>query len=250
MATIYIGHASQDENGKYQGGTVGDQTGKEVCKRTYYLHSKGWYLLRPKEVAHAIAIAEAMLRACNNPCIGYDQGNRLGIITYGTNTKTKTECDCSSLVRQCVKEATGFDVGNFTTANEKTKLEASGLFETAVSVTSSTELFNGDILVTKSKGHTVVIVEGNSRTTSSIMQEVYKLKTLKKGSTGNDVTIFESIMIKMGYYTGEIDTEFGSGCVSACNKFQEKYPECGTNGEPDGQWGPKCWKKALSLLGT
>jgi peptidoglycan L-alanyl-D-glutamate endopeptidase CwlK len=79
-------------------------------------------------------------------------------------------------------------------------------------------------------------------------KEVYKLTTLKKGSKGNDVTIFETIMKKMGYYTGAIDTSFGSGCVSACNKFQTKYPECGTNGKPDGTWGKKCWKKALSLL--
>lgn len=79
-------------------------------------------------------------------------------------------------------------------------------------------------------------------------KEVYKLTTLKKGSKGNDVTIFETIMKKMGYYTGKIDTDFGSGCVSACNKFQTKYPECGTKGKPDGIWGKKCWKKAFSLL--
>lgn len=79
-------------------------------------------------------------------------------------------------------------------------------------------------------------------------KEVYKLTTLKKGSKGTDVTIFESIMKKMGYYNGKIDTDFGSGCVEACNKFQKKYPECGTNGKPDGTWGKKCWKKALSLL--
>jgi hypothetical protein len=77
----------------------------------------------------------------------------------------------------------------------------------------------------------------------------YKMETLKLGSKGNDVTIFESIMKKMGYYNGEIDTTFGSGCVSACNKFQTAYPECGTNGKPDGMFGAKCWKKALSLLG-
>lgn len=78
--------------------------------------------------------------------------------------------------------------------------------------------------------------------------EVYKMKTLKHGSTGNDVTIFESIMKKMGLYNGKIDTHFGNGCVEACNKFQKKYPECGTNGKPDGSFGPKCWRKALSLL--
>lgn len=79
-------------------------------------------------------------------------------------------------------------------------------------------------------------------------KEVYKLTTLKKGSKGVDVTIFESIMKKMGYYTGAIDTSFGNACVEACNKFQTKYPECGTNGKPDGTWGKKCWKKALPLL--
>lgn len=76
----------------------------------------------------------------------------------------------------------------------------------------------------------------------------YKMKTLKYGSTGNDVTIFESIMKKMGYYTGEIDTHFGPKCVKACNAFQKDHPECGTNGEPDDSWGPKCWRKSLSLL--
>ena len=56
---ITIGHASIDERGKINGGSSGDQTGKEVCTRSYYMHSKGWYLLRPKSIEHADAIAEA-----------------------------------------------------------------------------------------------------------------------------------------------------------------------------------------------
>ena len=32
-----------------------------------------------------------------------------------------------------------------------------------IAVTSKTELFNGDVLVTKTKGHTVVVVSGNPR---------------------------------------------------------------------------------------
>lgn len=79
-------------------------------------------------------------------------------------------------------------------------------------------------------------------------EEYYKMNVLKYGSTGNDVTIFETIMKKMGFYSGSIDTHFGNGCVQACNKFQTKYPECGTNGKPDSSFGPKCWNKALSLL--
>ena len=76
----------------------------------------------------------------------------------------------------------------------------------------------------------------------------YKMATLKKGSNNNDVTVFEILMKKLGYYTGTIDTEFGSGCVSACNTFQQKYPECGTDGKPDGVFGKKCWAKLFSLM--
>ena len=172
---LTIGHASIDERGKIKGGENGDQTGKEVCTRSYYMHSKGWYLLRPKKVEHANEIAEAMLRACNNNNIGYDQYNRLGVITYGTNSSVKTECDCSSLVRQCVKEGTGVDAGNFTTATEKSMLLATGLFENAISVTSSTILYNGDILVTKTKGHTVIVVSGNPRPTTTTANKPNKV---------------------------------------------------------------------------
>lgn len=174
MATVIIGSARHDENNKYNGGAVGDQlqtsstndTKGEVSMQNFYVHSKGWYILRAKSATHANGIATAMKRACNNVNIGYDQGNRLGIIKYGTATTTKTECDCSALIRQCVIEATGKDAGNFTTANEVTKLMATGLFD-KYTYTSGTTLYTGDILVTKSQGHTVAVVSGVSRSTAS-----------------------------------------------------------------------------------
>jgi peptidoglycan hydrolase-like protein with peptidoglycan-binding domain len=211
--TMYIGHASIDENGKIAGGAAGDQTAKEVCKRTYYMHSKGWYLLRPKSIEHANAIAASMLRACNNNNIGYDQNNRLGVVTYGTNTTTKTECDCSSLVRQCVKEGTGVDAGNFTTANEKDKLLATGLFEAAVSVTSSTPLFNGDVLVTKTKGHTVIVVEGSPRQ-----------KAAKKSDAVRD---FQNAAICDGFTFPKygVDGDWGAECESVAKNAVIKYRE-------------------------
>lgn len=173
MATLKVGSARIDENGAAVGGVAGDQTGAEVSTQSYYLHSKGWYLLRPIEISIADAIAEAMQQACDNANIGYDQGNRLGVITqlqkYGTMKKiaVKTECDCSSLVRGCCIQAGIKDPGNFTTANEVTKLEATGAFEKKVAVTSSTKLYNGDILVTKTKGHTVVVTSGSPRGNNS-----------------------------------------------------------------------------------
>lgn len=157
---IIVGSARVDERGKYSGGAAGDQTGREVATQNFYVHKQGWYVLRAKSDAHANAIASKMLQACNNNNIGYDQGNRLGVINYGIGTSVKTECDCSSLVRQCVKEATGVDAGNFTTANEVSKLVATGLFTNVGKYNSGTALYNGDVLVTCTQGHTVVICSG------------------------------------------------------------------------------------------
>ncbi len=91
--------------------------------------------------------------------------------------------------------------------------------------------------------------EAESTTTSTKNDEaLYKMDTLRYGSKGNDVTVFEIIMKKLGYYNGAIDTDFGGGCVEACNEFQKDYPECGTNGEPDSTWGKMCWAKLFSLM--
>lgn len=172
LTTIMVGSARIDENGRISGGNAGDQkqtasndvTG-EVSMQTMYMHSKGWYILRPLDANHAGLIASKMIQACNNANIGYDQGNRLGVITYGIGTATKTECDCSSLVRACVKEATGKDPGNFSTANEAAFLESTGLFEKRQAYISQakTPVYNGDVLVTKTKGHTVIVTNGNPR---------------------------------------------------------------------------------------
>ena len=37
--SVKIGHASIDENNKASGGKSGDQTGKEICIRNWYLPS-------------------------------------------------------------------------------------------------------------------------------------------------------------------------------------------------------------------
>ena len=175
--SIMVGSARIDERGNASGGAAGDQkqtsatndlTG-EVSMQKMYSHSKGWYILRPKSAAHAVKMADLMKAACNNANIGYDQGNRLGVVQHGIMTAVKTECDCSSLVREVVKEATGKDPGNFTTANEAASLEATGLFESKRSYVSqsATPVYDGDVLVTNTKGHTVIVVSGNARKAAS-----------------------------------------------------------------------------------
>ena len=123
-----------------------------------------------------------MKTACNNENIGYSQSDRYGVITNGIKTKKPTNCDCSSLVRACVKEATGKDPGDFTTANAVSKLKATGLFQQAIPYTPSIQLFTGDILCTKSKGHIVIITEGNSRVQEAKPSPTLTLVSIKIGN--------------------------------------------------------------------
>ena len=95
--TILIGSARSDEHGKYSGGQRGDQRqtsspdyAGEVSVQAFYMHSKGWYILRPKEASVAVGIAAAMQAACNNKNIGYSQSDRYAILKVGTGTKTPT----------------------------------------------------------------------------------------------------------------------------------------------------------------
>lgn len=169
--SLMVGSARIDENGKISGGKPGDQTGNEVSTQPYYVHSKGWICVRAKSVPVANAIAKAMLQACENDNIGYCQGHRTTVIEQlrksGSLAKisAKTEADCSSLVRACCIQA-GFDPGNFNTSTEVSALKATGQFMEPITVTSGTKLYNGDVLVTKTKGHTVVVVSGNPRQTA------------------------------------------------------------------------------------
>lgn len=70
----------------------------------------------------------------------------------------------------------------------------------------------------------------------------YTMNLLKRGSSSNDVTVFEILMTKLGYYTGRIDTKYGKGCVNACENFQTAYKLT-----VDGECGKNTWNKLFSL---
>lgn len=152
----------------YGNTSPGDQSnGKEVSTQSWYLHSLGWVLLRPKSAAHAELIAKAMEAACANDRIGYDQGTR-GTLYSAIKDKgfdpskctSRVNTDCSALVRVCCAHA-GIMAENFTTSGEVNALMATGAFEklTADKYTKVSDYLNrGDILVTKTKGHTVVVL--------------------------------------------------------------------------------------------
>ena len=162
---LKFGSARHDEYGGIGNSKTkaGDQTGHEVEIQDFYVHSKNWFIFRPKNVDHSVRLAEKMRKACDNEHIGYNQLRRENIMRHGISTNNNTECDCSSLVRCCIYEATGVDVGNFNTATEPVVLARSGLFKDKISYKAGVTLYDGDILVTQTKGHTGIIVSGNSR---------------------------------------------------------------------------------------
>ena len=239
-----IGSARIDENGKITGGKAGDQKQNavpdmkgEVAQQTFYVSGKGWHILRAKSPQVAMSIALSMIQACNNPNIGYNQSKRLEIIKYGTGSNIPINCDCSSLVRQCVREA-GIEVGNFTTLNEANVLAGTGVFE-KFTYTAGTKLYTGDILVTKTKGHTVVVTDGESRTTANSVA----LPTVTKGSKGDNARLLQHNLNQCGYMLDE-DGDFGKLSTAALVRWQY------ANGlTADGIYGPKSCAKMKQLIG-
>lgn len=253
---IIIGSARIDSKGNISGDEGGDQKQKsapdysgEVSMQEFYIHKKGWYVLRPKDAALAERLSERMKAACNNAMIGYSQGSRNEIIVQGINTTKKCNCDCSSLVRECVIEASGKDPGNFNTGNEALYLMATGLFEEKIEFTANMNLFIGDIIVTKSKGHTGIICEGNARKSSLAKNDTVdaentggdkmskltiQLPTIRLGSKGKGVRMLQALLYI------NVTGEFDQNTEDSCRYFQKKNKLV-----IDGICGPKTWKEVL-----
>lgn len=164
---VIIGNAWCDENGRPSGGKPGDQKQKkvddysgEVRLQDFYSNKKGWNILRFKNKDCALKAAALMKIACNNINIGYSQTDRDGIIKAGIETEKPCNCDCSSLVRKITMEVSGKKIPDFYTATEVSVLQKTGLFQPTISYKAGVTLYTGDIIVTKVKGHTAIIVEG------------------------------------------------------------------------------------------
>jgi hypothetical protein len=106
-----------------------------------------------------------MLRAVKNPCIGYDQGdnNTLYVVAqkYGYDpgqVKIDVETDCARLVRVCCAYA-GIMLPDFYTGTEPDVLLRAGFREISFDQETGSGLQIGDILVTKTKGHTCIVVQ-------------------------------------------------------------------------------------------
>lgn len=170
--TVKIGSARSNENGGINGGKAGDQTGGEVSTQNWYLHKKGWVVIRPKRAEAAEKIAKTMEDLCANNNFGYCQDHRLSgynaaqaVSFEVAKVSSPVEIDCSEAVRICVMSA-GIHVADFYTGNEADVLKATGEFGiiTDSKVCGSSDyLQRGDILVTKTKGHTVVVLSNGPK---------------------------------------------------------------------------------------
>ena len=213
--SVKIGSARIDENGKAHGGKAGDQTGKEVSTQNWYLNSKGWRVYRAKNPSVAEKIAQCMERACKNSRIGYDQYERNSLYKaaepFGFDVSrviTPCETDCSALVRVCCAYAgiTGLPSG-FRTGNMPSNLRQTGAFEELTGSKyqeQSVYLGRGDILVTKTSGHTVVVLTNGSKYEGTLHHIAYALgeRVIKYGCEGEDVKLMQEMLVKLGYDLG------------------------------------------------
>lgn len=268
---IKIGHASKDENKAARGGAAGDQTGGEVCTRSWY--NGGWqFVARAKEAAVAEKMAAACEAGCANDLVGYDQSGRNTLMEEAravgfdlAKITNACECDCSSFMAVCAAAA-GILIpsGNApTTSTLKKVLQNTGAFEILTDskyLTSDKYLLRGDILC-KAASHTVMALEDgasaekrsgtmatNNGTAApnngTTVTYNVTLPLLKKGSTGDTVKALQILLIGLGYSCGKwgADGDFGSGTENALEAFQED-----NDLETDGKCGGQTWAKLLGM---
>ena len=249
MATVRVGSARIDERGKAYGGRAGDQTGRELSTQKYYVHKKGWRVFRAKSRDAALKIAADMEAACKNSHIGYDQWQRNTLYKAAEPMgfdcgKVRTDCetDCSALVRVCCAYAGIMGLpGDFRTGNMPKNLLATGMFvelRGAKYTDQSAYLGKGDILVTKTHGHTVVVLDDGVKYEGAVEAKDYALgeRLLKHGAEGADVKQLQQYLIQLDYDLGRwgADGEFGDATELAVKAFQKDKGL-----DADGQYGKK-----------
>ena len=265
--SVIIGHASIAENGSATGGVAGDQTGKEVCTRSWY--TKGWnVLLRPKSATLAELSARACEAACANENIGYDQGGRN---TLYANAKavdfdieritSGCECDCSSLMHVCAIAGGAnltYEGNGYTTRTMVAAYKASGDYEKLTDskyLTQDAYLQRGDILV-KEGSHTAMVLSNGSAVaveqTPTVIPLVdnttiyysVRLPLLQKGMKRDAVKSMQQLLWARGYdlpRTGSYDEV----TALAVMQFQK---DMGL--EADARCGSATWSALLGLTGV
>lgn len=228
--TVLIGHASIDEKGRISGGIAGDQTGKELCIRSYYVGSFT-LVLRCKDSAKAELMARACEAGCANPYIGYDQSQRNTLraqaIAAGwdlSKIKTYCETDCSAFISVCA-ECAGIPIPYSgsnapTTSTMRAAFTKTGMFDVLTDrmyLTSSNYLKRGDILV-KPGSHTVMILVDGQKSA-----EAAQKNHIPSYAIGKTYTLQENLYIR--------EQPFGNkmkfSCITHNAQKHSKFDEYG-----------------------
>jgi len=187
---VRIGHASISENGTTSG-KAGDQTGKEVCIRSWYSKPWDFMAIHPDSKVRE-KHARAVEAACANDNIGYNwfganDRNSLYKLAkangFNLSKVGKCNCDCSSLQNvAAVASGSGATYGSngWTTSTMKAVLQKLGY----KIITDSTYLSNAKYCV---RG--AIYVKSSSHTVCGLDNGAGYQKTLSKagiGSKGKD----------------------------------------------------------------
>ena len=261
MATVYIGSARIDERGRASGGQAGNQSGRELSKQAWYLHSKNWYCFRARDSAMAGFIAEGMEKGISNKNIGYDQLQNQTLYKEvrdkgfdPAKADTPCETDCARMVRVCVAyayERVGLDgskVPDWYTATLPSLIMGLGTFvkyTDADHCRSSKYLKRGDILCTRTKGHVVVVLNDGELAGNDATDYELGDRILRDGDYGADVIELQTRLKAVGYDPGEIDGEFGPNTESAVKALQTAAEIT-----VDGEFGPDSLAALVKMEGT
>src|SRR5699024_7789514 len=153
------------------------------------------------------------------------------------------------LVRVCCAYA-GIMTDDFYTATEATVLMRTGEFIKLTDskyTKSENYLGAGDILVTKTKGHTVVVLSNGKNYDGSADEPERALgdRILRDGDYGADVIELQTRLKAVGYDPGEIDGEFGPNTESAVKALQTAAGIL-----VDGEFGPDSLAALVKMEGT
>jgi hypothetical protein len=147
----------------------------------------------------------------------------------------------------------GKTIPDFYTASLANTLVKTGLFEKLTASKYNDQdsyLMRGDIQVTKTKGHTWVILENGSKAevieTEFIEPEKeFELgqRILRNGTEGDDVKQMQEYLNQLGFDCGKADGDFGDSTEIGLREFQKAKKL-----EVDGEYGPKSHAALMEAL--
>ena len=220
-----IGHASIDENGNIAGGTIGDQTSKEICIRGWY--NKPWnVVLKCTDESLAKKAVKMLKQICSDPNYGYDQNQRLTAFNAIKNNDwhisgAKGEADCSSLICLVLILAGLTELSpSHTTRSLRKALLATGKFvEYTDSSHTASDKYAQDGDVYLSEGHHVVMVTDDGHSDPVPVNKVDLVHIVVKGDNLTRIAAKYKVTVA---YLAEINNIKNPDAISIGQKIKIK----------------------------